>query len=261
MAELTEHVGERIERFAAAGDAFAVAGQPQQAIATFDVALSETSDLQLRGALLLRRLIPLNDVGADANLVDEMVEAINAIEPVDPQLAAALAVYSAASALAGGSLGRAGDLLTRVRTLATDFDVPTNLALLLFEGVVAVLRGDAQRAAPMLLELGATPGVATSPLASHVAIALYWTDELQASEDLINSTIAAGRSSRAPGSYTHPLVTRAEVYWRTGRFMAAWADASEALRLATDAGRPILLGYATSMLARAEASLGNVDLA
>jgi len=36
---------------------------------------------------------------------------------------------------------------------------------------------------------------------------------------------------------------------------------SEALRLATDAGRPILLGYATSMLARAEASLGNVDLA
>jgi DNA-binding CsgD family transcriptional regulator len=259
-AELTELVDERITRFGAAGDAFAIAGQSQQAIATFDRALSETSDLLARGALMLRRMIPLADVGADANLVDEMVEAIAAIEPVDGQLAAALAVYSAASALAGGSLGRAGDLLARARMLAADFDGPTEFAFQLFKGIVTVLRGDAP-ATPMLLELGATPGIASSPMAVHVAIALYWADALQASEDLINSTIAAGRSSRTPGFYTHPLITRAEVHWRTGRFLAARADASEALRLATEAGRPILVGYATSMLARAEASLGLVDRA
>ena len=86
--ELTELGDKRTDRFAAAGDAFAVAGQSRQAIATFDLALSETTDPSVRGGLLLRRMIPLSDVGADANLVDEMVEAINAIEPVNRQLAA-----------------------------------------------------------------------------------------------------------------------------------------------------------------------------
>ena len=133
--------------------------------------------------------------------------------------------------------------------------------LLLFEGIVTVLRGDAQGATPMLLELGATPEIAPSPMAGHVAIGLYWADALQAAEDLINSTIEFGLSSRAPGFYTHAAHRASRSVLAHWTLSGRAADASEALRLATDAGRPILLGYATSMLARAEASLGRVELA
>ena len=109
--ELTESPQLRIERLGAAGDAFAVAGIASDSIAAFDLALESASDPSTRGALLLRRLIPMQEHGAESSLVDEMDDAITATEGADRELAAALAVHTALSALAAGSLSRAASLV------------------------------------------------------------------------------------------------------------------------------------------------------
>ena len=90
---------------------------------------------------------------------------------------------------------------------------------------------------PALLEIAATPGIGEVPsFATYVGNALSWADEFAPAERLVSSMITLWRSRRAPGSFAYPLIVRAELRWRTGRFVEARADAEEALLLADAAG-------------------------
>ena len=257
--ELAVAAPERIDHLAAAGDAFVAAGQSAPAIAAFNRALESASDLTTRGALLVRRLIPLAELGADSSFVDEMDAEVSAIADAAPQLAAALAVFTALPAFANGSLSRAAALLQRARSLAPELDPATELAARGLEAIVALFRGDAVAVRPVLLELAATPLLGEAPsYAGYVGNALQWADEFDAADELVGSMITTWRARRAPGTFMYLLIVRAELRWRTGRFLEARADAEEATVLASASGRRLMSSYAMCALARAEASLGRI---
>ena len=257
--ELAVAEAETIDHLAAAGDAFVAAGQSRQAIAAFNRALESASDLTTRGALLVRRLIPLAELGADSSFVDEMDAEVSTIADAAPQLAAALAVFTALPAFASGSLSRAGALLQRARSLAPELDPATELAARGLEAIVALFHGDAVAVRPVLLELAATPLLREAPsYAGYIGNALQWADEFDAADELVSSMITTWRSRRAPGSFMYLLIVRAELRWRTGRFLDARADAEEATVLASASGRRLMSSYAMCALARAEASLGRI---
>ena len=122
-----------------------------------------------------------------------------------------------------------------------------------------MFRGDTESVRPALLEIAATPGITEVPsFATYVANALSWADEFELAEHLVSSMITIWRARRAPGSFAYPLIVRAELEWRTGRFVEARADAEEALLFADAAGHSLMTSYAMCALARAEASLGQV---
>ena len=156
--ELSESVGAKVARLGEAGDALALAGQAARAKAAFDLALEWATDPTTRGALLLRRLIPIAEMSADPSLVEEMDEAITAIETTDRPLAAALAVYSALPAFSTGSATRAAEFLTRARSLSTELDAATELAARGLEAIVALFRGDAESRAPDVARDRGDPG-------------------------------------------------------------------------------------------------------
>ena len=171
----------------------------------------------------------------------------------------ALAVFTALPAFASGSLSRAGALLQRARSLAPELDPATELAARGLEAIVALFRGDAVAVRPVLLELAATPLLREAPsYAGYIGNALQWADEFDAADELVSSMITTWRSRRAPGSFMYLLIVRAELRWRTGRFLDARADAEEATVLASASGRRLMSSYAMCALARAEASLGRI---
>ena len=78
------------------------------------------------------------------------------------------------------------------------------------------------------------------------------TPRLLPADDLVT----AARRLASPTILAFALAISAEIGWWSGQWTTAYADATEALQLATDNGQPGLLAYGLSMLARIEAARG-----
>jgi DNA-binding CsgD family transcriptional regulator len=261
-SELSPDAGTRAERLGAAGDALSATGRTHDALQAYDAALALVDDPAARVALLVRRSLPGAMTGSVTALADDIEREIDSMRVADPASAGLLAVYAAFPAFTAALLPRAHRLLVTARQLVPRFEGPTELVASGLEASVAAFLGDPWSAAPVLGRIADTPGVSEmGAFASYLANVLSLVDDFDRATGLIDVVVDTWRGRAAPGSLTYPLGVRAEMRVRAGAFMDARADADEAIQLARAASRPVALGYGLCALARAEASLGYVDVA
>jgi DNA-binding CsgD family transcriptional regulator len=255
---------ERARRLrAAAADAWLV-GRVDHAQALLDAALDAADDARIRARIQhLRGVIEMwqgSPLAAHALLVEEAAR----IEELDPGRAARMLTDAAWACFMAAEISLG--LQTAQRTCdvsAREGGIAETLAKAVL-GIALVLSGDAQRAVPLFSEyLTLLDSVESSPGLyqpfrpdGHV---LLWFEQYERAREVLTRTIDSARSASALGALPYALSVLSDLDFRTGNWAAAYAEATEAVRIADETNQTTTLGFSLGLLSRLEAALGREE--
>jgi DNA-binding CsgD family transcriptional regulator len=133
-------------------------------------------------------------------------------------------------------------------------------------GIALVLGGEAKRAVPLFsgyltlldsLESSPSPGL-YQPLRPDGQL-LMWFEEFDRAREGLTLTIDTARTESALGALPYALSILSDLDFRTGNWAAAYAGATEAVRIAHETHQVTTLAFSLSCLARLEAAQGRGD--
>lgn len=258
-AELSGEPESAARRLLLSGDAARLAGNPGHAREAITRALDRSGDPLMR-ADALGLLFQMDTWRAPVATAQSIAVEAERLEKLD-RVRAARMLAEAASALArSGSIAQGVEFAERAHAQITGrglTDDSVELALLF----ARVMDARAPEAVGPLVALGerlmsAAPAAHTLALLQQVAWIETWIEQYAAAEALLERAVALGRS-QAPGTLPMALATRAELWFRLGRFQLALADTTEAASLAADFGQLHPRGLALTCQARIDACLGD----
>jgi DNA-binding CsgD family transcriptional regulator len=263
-AELTEDDCRRFGLWAAAGNAYALADLHERAVEAFEQAAALARDpsevVRLQVAVAASRLARTgtpDGFAALARLADEIAAS-------DRRTAAGLGSLAAMTALSAGDLraaGRLADLAQERHGESTHRSAAMASAV---AAIAAALAGDGVRAVPMLraaVEPPIPPWRRSSTLVFEdlVAGALAWVGECSDASRVLEAVIAQSHERQAVSVLSRALAARADLFFRTGYWEAALADATHAVELGRDLHVAGPTAYALAVTSRIEAALGRED--
>jgi DNA-binding CsgD family transcriptional regulator len=260
-ARLSPKRTSRAKRLFAAADAARHGGRTEQALRLLARALECADDPQLRAAIQhARGRIELFRGRAHVARALLAAEAAR-IEPLDPDLAATMLADAAlASLLAGDAQGAVETGRRAQAALQAEGGVAELMTKLILgtalyrvgevrEGVRLVLSGAAiaenERIEPYYLV--------------HAGNVLSWAGEFTRARALLQSVIDEIRTTAALAVLPFALYASSGLDTRTGRWTSAYADASEAVRIASDTDNSFWRCHALGSLALVEAAQGREE--
>ncbi len=254
----------RIGRLHQAAIEFQLSGHLDLADALLEEALGMADDLCTRADLQLARGRGLLYRGATLETHTFLVQEAETVEPVDPDRAAAMFAEACMPAWMAAQRAPALESARRGYGLACKSGNPSLIAAVsILYGYSLACGGESQEAFEILGEmesaLAQQEPLGLVDLHQVLATGLMILEEYERARHILGRAIAAARSAAAPAMLPYPLATLAQIEFRSGRWAEAYAHAGEAVRLATDTGQLILLGWCSSCLALVEAGLGHAD--
>jgi DNA-binding CsgD family transcriptional regulator len=260
-AELSPDVSGQVRRLSDAALSGLLAGRGNRAIALLDRALPLIAEPGAHAdAVLLREQIAIwmdRPMAAHASLVEEA----GRIEADDPVRAAVLLTYACGPCFMAAEIVEAKRTASRALALAERAGVPAVIASAeIALGEALLLHGE-PRGRELVRKALASPAGRQADL-THSMEVLYAADFLVYVEDfdiaglLLENAIRGQRKAGAPALLPYPLSVRSELEFRTGRWIEAYADATEAVELASETGQLSSSTYCHVCLARLEAALG-----
>jgi ATP/maltotriose-dependent transcriptional regulator MalT len=133
-------------------------------------------------------------------------------------------------------------------------------------GIALLLSGEATRAMPLFgdyltlleaVEASPSPGL-YQPLRPDGQL-LTWFEQFDRARDVLTRTIDTARASSALGALPYALSVLSDLDFRTGKWAAAYAGATEAVRVAHETQQVTTLAFSLSCIARVEAAQGRED--
>jgi len=193
-----------------------------------------------------------------------LVDAAGPVRDEDPERAAALLAEACLDCLASADIaGAVATARDAVRLAERAGPVVQAFAASMLGGSLT-LRGDAaeataliDRITPVLLE--ADPLTDAGTLLAHSAQACIWLERYELASRLLERLICGARDAGAPAALPWPLVARAVLNLRLGRWELAAADAEEALALGEQTAQFALSVYALDCRARVAAVRGEEE--
>src|SRR5205823_12398641 len=85
---------------------------------------------------------------------------------------------------------------------------------------------------------------------------LMWFEQYDRSRDVLTRTVDSARAGGALGALPYALAVLSDLDFRTGNWGAAYAGATEAVRLADETNQITTLAFSLGCLARLEAAQG-----
>jgi DNA-binding CsgD family transcriptional regulator len=263
-AQLSPGVAEQVRRLSQAAVSALLAGRGDRAIALLDRALPLVSALSAHADLvLLREQIATwvdRPMAAHAALVAEA----GRIEADDPARAAVLLTFACGPCFMASEIMEAERTGSRALALAertgitaviSGAEIALGEALLLHgepTGALLIRKGLAAAAV-------AQPDLTRSVEVLYAAYCLVHVQDFETARPILEGAIRAQRKASAPGLLPYPLAVMSELEFRTGRWVEAYADATEAVELATETGQLTASAFCHVCLARLEAALGHTD--
>jgi tetratricopeptide (TPR) repeat protein len=264
-AQLTADPARRSTRLLAGSASALTAGLPDKtselleraAEAAGDTRSESTAAIRLRGRLETWSGAPL---AALQRLESEAIR----LRPIDAALALELLRDAMVAALFAGEIQRASQMSDLVAEISADADPGTAVLGDQLIGGVQALRGDGQRATLLLDRVRQVLEVPNPPaqlleLLIYLAAAYSFIDRFDEAVELFNQAIKGARYHGAIGLLPFALTQAAVIDFRTGAWEAAYATASEALRLAEDTKRTTDLANAVVVLSLIEAGQGKEE--
>ncbi|WP_043618979.1 helix-turn-helix transcriptional regulator [Nonomuraea candida] len=253
-AALTAAGEARARRLTLAAEADWLAGRRDRARALLDEAARDTADplLRARGEHVRGTIEGVS--GRPATAYTMLVAGAEPIARLDPGRAARMLAEAGRQAWTIADLPK---LVTAARRLSEVTEGAAVSAARLLAGLVALLEGDAGRAAPALREGLALARDAADPqdLALGAGAAMFLGDD-DAALDLFTSAVVRARTAGAVSALPMVLAPLASLQMWTGRFAAARATATEGLRLALDTGQDNPAAHHRAVLAWIAAAQG-----
>lgn len=265
-AELSPVVSDQVRRLSSAAVSGLLAGRGDRAVALLDRAIPLIREAGAHAdAVLLREQIAIwmdRPMAAHASLVDEAER----IETRDPARAAILLTYACGPCYMAAEIVEAKRTATRAVALAERAGVPAVISSARIAlGAALLLHGEPGGSELISIALTSPSGGRLD--LTHSMEVLYAADFLVYVEDfdlaglLLETAIRGQRRAGAPALLPYPLAVRSELEFRTGRWIEAYADATEAVELASETGQLSSSTYCHVCLARMEGALGHTSQA
>jgi DNA-binding CsgD family transcriptional regulator len=260
-AELTQAPILRARRLLEAADGARIAGRSEWALRLLDDAMAATSDpllsaeiQHLRGVVEMWRGEPLQAYAV-------LVAGAESAQAVNPSKAARMLADAGWACFMAGNIQDGLDVSRRGRAVADGTDDVTEILAGATYGLALLLGGDSEQAMPLFqryqrLREGAPAEVRAYHLLRPAGQVLMWLERYDAARTLFDEMIALARAESALGALPYALAGLADVNFRTGNWVAAYAGASEAVRIADETDQRTLLAFALISLARVEAAQG-----
>jgi ATP/maltotriose-dependent transcriptional regulator MalT len=258
-ARLTPDPGDRARRLLAAANAFYLAGRHDEALHRLDEATACVPNPRGRSEIQhLRAVIEM--WGRSPMVAHEllMAEAERAL-PDDPEVAAGLLAEASAPCFMAGDLRKAMSTAKRAYALAQQASSETPLLVCVILAAAMVVSGESVAAQQLLDESLArftTSGYGAAGFMQFLLFSLLPAERYDEARQLVVAAVAGARAVGAVGLLPYALAVQSEVEFRTGNWSAAYATASESMRLANETGQGNASSYSLVCLARIEAAQG-----
>jgi DNA-binding CsgD family transcriptional regulator len=263
-AELTGDPNLRARRLLAAADDARLGGQAERAIRLLDEALASTKDELLRAEIVHLAGVVEMWSGAPLKAYGLLFGGAISAEASDRAKAARMLGDAAWASCMGGEITNGLEAARLACQLAENTDDVTSIVAGSTLGLALLLRGRAGEAMPYLERyqvLLDQPGLETRAfhLLRPVGQVLTWLERYEQAHQVFAEMVERARSESALGALPYALAGKAEVDFRIGNWPAAYAGASEAVRIAEDTDQRTLLAFALISLARIEAGQGREE--
>jgi DNA-binding CsgD family transcriptional regulator len=265
-ARLSPGSSERAHRYLEAARDAQIVGNAETALRLLDEALAIADEPLLRADIqhLKGGILMWSGNPKMARVV--LLEEAARIEPLDTTRAAMMTAEATVACTMVGDVPAAVRTARRVVEHVGPTDSPARVAA---EGLLCnalILAGEATTARPLLVRCralfgeGALGGLLTNgtlvQAAGHGSI---WVEDYDAAALVLHRVVEETRAVHAVALLAFPVALLAELHFRTGRWNAAFAEASESTRLAAETGQLSLLAFSHACLAIIEAARGMED--
>lgn len=272
-ARLSPDLERRAARLHEAGTDAYVGGESQRGIALLDEALMLATGTPLRAAIAHSRARAEMWTGSPAKARRILLAAVEQIEERDPKAATLMLVDAATTAIQEGDneADFAGTVTNALRVAERAYRVGSRVggqpkaaaagaygkALLAFRRPDGSNREEAHRLLVQSLEaIDERESLQLAVQLINSAASFLYYEEFDRMREPLENLIAAARTASAPGALPYALGHLSELDFRVGRWPEAYAEASEAVALATELGHMFSLIYALACLAWIEAARG-----
>ncbi len=198
--------------------------------------------------------------GSIGSAKDRYIRVADRLESEDPARAAEALAYAAALSVVSGETRAA---LTTARHAAAlveraSVDEEAEARVLETLGCVLLLRGETSEGLALIRRVASWFDEHDDPANSeYVAACLIWIEEYAHARRLLEALVDAARSAGDLRTLAEALEILSDLEFRTGRWSAALAAATESARLAEDTDQTVQLAYSLGALAVIEAAQGD----
>ncbi len=268
-ARLTPDVERRARRLHEAGDDAYIGGESERGIRLLDEALVLAQPASLRADIMLSRARAEMWTGSPAAARRVLLAAVDLVEASDPAKATLMLVDAATTAIQEGDAGASfkETIQEAVRVAERAYEVglraggqPEAAAAGAYgKALLAFRRGRDDAHALLVQSLEAIDARESLQLAVQLinsAASFLFYEEFDRMRGPLERLIAAARAASAPGALPYALGHLSELDFRTGRWREGWAEASEAVALATELDHRFSLIYALACVSWIEAARG-----
>ena len=256
-AELAVDRGESERLLIEAARQGQLAGPPDRLLALLDRVLDGVVDPRRRAdAQRLRAAgqAARGNVRAAAQL---LVDEAASVERIDPERAVQMLIEACGLIWLMGNVKVSLPIARHAHALAQALREPGASFAGLTLGTLLVICGEPEPGRQLVLDHATDPdGNEPRILSGSQELGLLWLDEFTRADDYFDRLCARARASSAPSLLCSALAPRSQVRFRLGRWSAAYADASESLRLAHDTDQRLLNCYSLATMALIEAARG-----
>ena len=259
-ARLTPAAEQRAHRLAEAANDFRRAGQAEQALRLLDEALPLTGEplararvQHLRGRVEMWR-------GGEPGAAEVLAAEADRVAGAAPDKAVLMLIDAAMLALVAGEVRGAEVIVQRAREVSEQVDGPlAGLAKGAF-AAVRLLRGELPPTEASGFLSGApidgSPELPGHQLSLFAGAVLTWSERFDEARQLLVQIVDRARNASSPTDLPYPLACLAELDFRTGRWTAAYAAASESAQLAQETRQTGALPFCLACLGKVEAVQG-----
>jgi DNA-binding CsgD family transcriptional regulator/tetratricopeptide (TPR) repeat protein len=255
-ARLSPADKDRARRLVGAARDWLFAGHAGPALALLHDALASTEDERQRAAIQhLRAQVEMSQ--GEFVIAYELLESEAArIAAVDQAQTSIMLADAAMSASACGQIETAVRLSREAHALGTQAGGTAELAGDMIFGGLLVAAGEGKQGTPLVLRHAQLPEGEDPPpvVLQFMPTVLLVLEEYDKARALLDWLTASARNLSAPSLLVPALPLRADLGYRTGDWLAAYADAVEGLRLARETNGNVL--HALAYLAQIEAARG-----
>jgi DNA-binding CsgD family transcriptional regulator len=257
-AELTDDPDVRAERLLnAAGDAF-LGGASTDAAAWAEEALRQSSGPAAYAAAQLLRSHVYTWIGQPSTAHELLAAGAATIRGRDPARAGCLLAAAVRPAVMDAKIAVAVSYAQQAALLSGH---PPPVETMIGLGQARMMAGDVVGARAVLPTVHSASATLDPIRDQHqlalLAQCLSWADEPGDARPLVTTLIDAAQQAGAPAGLPYALAVRGEIDMWAGRWAAACADLTEALRWAVELEQASAIGGVLAFLARLDALRGN----
>jgi len=264
-AELTADLDRQVARWMAAGQAACLGGDLPSADRLLRKVIEVTADpgtkADAQAMLAYATLWTSPPIGQHQQLISDA----EAVQPFDKRRAAMLLALASTVCMMIGRLNLA--LETAVRAVDLGWGAG-GIAWLSSQASLAhasILTGSRAAGRRLLDDIMADPETGGTDLAFQLlrmrcGQSLIWCEQYQPAEELLSSSVAAGRATGRLDDLPYGLATLSDLHFRTGEWPLAYAHATEAVELSSVYPANTNLSYALVCAGRIDAAMGAADV-